>query len=83
MSKMMQIGLRGLGSSGKKDFDEARAWGSTLVTARDVHEKGTAEVSALIPQAKNYYITVDIDGLSPSVCPGTGSPRRAACCTSR
>ena len=75
VSKMMQIGLRGLGSSGKKDFEQARAWGSTLVTARDVHEKGAAGVAKLIPQAKNYYITVDIDGLDPSICPGTGSPQ--------
>lgn len=45
------------------------------MTARDVHEKGAAGVAALIPQAKNYYITVDIDGLDPSICPGTGSPQ--------
>ena len=32
-------------------------------------------MARLIPQAKNYYITVDIDGLDPSICPGTGSPQ--------
>lgn len=40
-----------------------------------MHEKGAAGVAGLIPQAKNYYITVDIDGLDPSICPGTGSPQ--------
>ncbi len=75
VGKMMQIGLRGLGSSGRSDFEEARAYGSLLVSAKEVHEKGVDKIARMIPDAKNYYITVDIDGLDPSICPGTGSPQ--------
>lgn len=75
VGKMMQIGLRGLGSSGRSDFEEARAYGSTLITAPQVRKEGIDSVIAQIPDAKYYYITVDIDGLDPSLCPGTGSPQ--------
>lgn len=75
VGKMMQIGLRGLGSSGPADFAEARAYGSTLVTAPQVRREGVEAIASLIPEAQHYYITVDIDGLDPSLCPGTGSPQ--------
>lgn len=75
VGKMMQIGLRGLGSSGREDFEEARAYGSTLVSAPLLHKKGIDAIIDMIPDAKYYYITVDIDGLDPSICPGTGSPQ--------
>lgn len=75
VGKMMQIGLRGLGSSGREDFEEARAYGSTLVSTPELRRRGVADVAASIPDATYYYITVDIDGLDPSLCPGTGSPQ--------
>lgn len=75
VGSMIQIGLRGLGSSGRADFEEARAWGSVLVPAPQVRREGVEAVAALIPDAPYYYITVDIDGLDPSLCPGTGSPQ--------
>ena len=28
----------------------------------------------LIPAGEKYYITIDIDGLDPSIAPGTGTP---------
>lgn len=75
VTKMVQFGLRGLGSSGKADFDEARAWGSRLVCARECERLGAGGCAALIPDARNYYVTIDIDGLDPAICPGTGSPQ--------
>lgn len=75
VGKMMQIGLRGLGSSGREDFEEARAYGSTLITTPQLRKEGMEAIINKIPEAKYYYITVDIDGLDPSLCPGTGSPQ--------
>lgn len=75
VSSMIQFGLRGLGSSGPDAFAEARAWGSILVPAPQVHRDGIEAATSLIPDAPYYYITVDIDGLDPSICPGTGSPQ--------
>lgn len=75
ITSMVQFGLRGLGSSGPTAFADARQWGSVLVPAPQVHRDGAEAACSLIPQAPCYYITVDIDGLDPSICPGTGSPQ--------
>lgn len=71
---MAQIGLRGIGSSKKSDFEDAKAYGSVLITAREADALGVQGVLEKIPQAKNYYITVDIDGFDSSIAPGVASP---------
>ena len=73
-TKMVQIGLRGLGSSRKSDWDDAKAFGSVIIPAREARKLGAENIIKMIPEAKNYYITIDIDGLDTSVARGTGSP---------
>ncbi|MCS7051184.1 MAG: arginase family protein, partial [Thermomicrobium sp.] len=53
---MVQIGLRGAGSGRAEEFAAARAWGSILIPARTVHERGAAWVLAQLPAADGYYI---------------------------
>lgn len=74
IGKMIQIGQRGYGSSKRTDWDDARAYGSKIIPARAVHEKGVAYVLSQIPQAKKYYITFDIDCYDISLVSGTGTP---------
>jgi len=74
IDKMVQIGLRGLGSSRREDFEDAKAYGSTLISSREVHEIGPAGVLSKIPKADHYYISIDIDGYDMSIAPGVGSP---------
>lgn len=74
VGSMVQLGLRGLGSSGPKAFREAKEWGSVLVSAPELRRDLEAALNR-IPDAPYYYITLDIDGLDPSICPGTGSPQ--------
>jgi agmatinase len=71
---MAQIGLRGIGSSRRRDFEDAVAYGSVLVTSRDVHRLGVDGVLSKIPKADKYYVTIDIDGYDISIAPGVGSP---------
>ena len=71
---MIQIGLRGLGSSKRSDFEDAEAYGSILVPAKEVHKIGPQEVLKKIPKAKKYFISLDIDGYDISIAPGVGSP---------
>ncbi len=71
---MTQIGLRGMGSSRKEDFDDARAYGSTLFTASEVRRAGPEEIIGAIKPAKAYYVTIDIDVFDISLATGTGSP---------
>lgn len=71
---MAQIGLRGMGSSKKEDFRAARNYGSVLISAREAAELGVKGVLERIPKAKNYYLTIDIDGFDMSIAPGVASP---------
>jgi len=71
---MAQLGIRGVGSSLKKDFDDARKFGSIIKSPKQIREHGIENISDFIPKADKYYVTIDIDGLDPSIAPGTGTP---------
>ena len=73
-SGMAQIGLRGFGSARKEEFDAARAYGSILVGAEELHTVGIDEILRRIPPAARYYITIDADGLDPTIAPGVAGP---------
>lgn len=74
VSGIAQIGLRGVGSARRVEYEAAKAYGSTIVGAMEVHELGVAEVLNRIPSADRYYITFDADALDPSIAPGVGAP---------
>lgn len=71
---MAQIGLRGIGSGKRSDFDDARKYGSVLISAREAERIGIDGILERIPRAKNYYFTIDIDGFDMSIAPGVASP---------
>ena len=71
---MTQMGIRNVSSSNRSDFNAARDAGSDIMSVRQVRELGVEGVLDRIPQGKNYYITIDIDGFDPSIAPGTGTP---------
>ncbi len=74
IDKMVQIGLRGLGSSRRQDFEDAMAYGSVLIPSKEVHKEGTEAVLKKIPKAEKYFVSIDIDGYDISIAPGVGSP---------
>lgn len=74
IGNMYQIGLRGLGSSRKEDFEDAKEYGSVLVTAKEVHDNGTEWVLDKIPEGGKYFLSIDIDGYDITLAPGVGSP---------
>ncbi|MFJ3073611.1 MULTISPECIES: agmatinase [Pseudomonas] len=71
---MTQMGIRNVSSSNRDDYDAARDAGSQILSVRDVRRLGPEGVLAKIPQGRDYYITIDIDGFDPSIAPGTGTP---------
>lgn len=71
---MVQIGLRGLGSSRKEDFEAAKEYNSKLISAKESLQLGIEGILAQIPQADKYYVTIDIDCFDISLATGTGSP---------
>ncbi|TQV78213.1 agmatinase [Exilibacterium tricleocarpae] len=78
--KMTQIGLRATGYSAG-DFDWSREQGATVIQAEDCWYRSLApvmdEVRQRIGPDTPTYLSFDIDGLDPSVAPGTGTPEPA------
>jgi len=71
---MTQLGLRGTGSARRAEVDAARAYGSRLYTAADVHARGLAPVLESVPADLPLYVTIDADGLDPAAMPGVMAP---------
>ena len=74
---MFQIGLRATGYAAE-DFDWARERGVRVVQAEECWYKSLAPLMAEIRESIGpdmpVYLSFDIDGLDPSVAPGTGTP---------
>ncbi len=68
------LGIRGVSSSNKSDYDAARAFGSKILSVRQIRHRGPEATLAEIPAGRRYYVTIDIDGFDPSIAPGTGTP---------
>jgi agmatinase len=73
VERIVQVGLRGVGSARAGDVEDARAAGNLLITARDVHERGPSSVLAAIPADASVFLSLDLDGLDPSVAPGVSA----------
>lgn len=76
-NKMVQIGLRTTGYAAD-DFDWSREQGVRVVPAEECWHKSLTplmeEVRKQIGPDTPVYLSFDIDGLDPSVAPGTGTP---------
>lgn len=66
---MVQVGMRGVGSARRAELEAATAYGSRIVTARDVHTEGVEAVIRHVPEGAKVVITLDCDGLDPSIMP--------------
>ena len=74
IGQIFQIGLRAQGSARPEDFEAAKAYGSNLVTAYELHDEGVQAILDRVPNGGNYYITVDADGLDPTYAPAVAGP---------
>ena len=72
-NKMVQLGIRCIRSR-EIDYNFAKSQGSQIFTRQDIRQKGVDEIVEKLPPLGNVYVSIDIDGLDPSIAPGTGSP---------
>jgi len=83
---MFQIGLRATGYAAE-DFDWARERGVRVVPAEECWYKSLEPLMAQVREAIGpdmpVYLSFDIDGLDPSVAPGTGTPEPGGLVTSQ
>jgi agmatinase len=71
---MVQIGARGLGSGEAWQIEDARRWGSHIVTMEDVRRDGIAAAIALIEPGAKVLLSIDCDGIDPAVLPAVNMP---------
>jgi agmatinase len=70
---MTHLGIRCVRSR-EDDYRAAKARGNLIFTRDQIRRLGTQLVLDQIPSMKYIYVTIDADGLDPSIAPGTGSP---------
>jgi len=70
---MTHLGIRDLRSR-EGDYNDALKFGAQIFTRQMIRERGTQAIIEAMPAMNNIYVSVDIDGLDPSIAPGTGSP---------
>lgn len=71
---IFQIGLRATGSARTEEVEAAKAYGAHLISAYELHDHGMEAVLARIPDRGRYYLTVDLDGMDPTIAPGVAGP---------
>lgn len=74
VERVVHVGLRGVGSARAEDVAASKARGNLLVRADDLHRHGTEWLLPQLSGAGRFFVTIDIDGLDPSIAPGTSAP---------
>ena len=75
IAPIIQCGIRSI-SQEEADYIAAHPDRVTVFFADDIHTGGRAHLQALAEAVadRNVYLTVDVDGLDPSLVPATGTP---------
>ncbi len=71
---IFQIGLRSAGSARPEEVEAALDYGAHLVTDIELQEIGMAAVLERVPAGGTYYLTVDADGMDPTIAPAVAGP---------
>jgi agmatinase len=74
IERIIQVGARGTGSARISDYEDACAAGVRFFFADAVHEHGIDPIIDAIDPGANVLLTVDCDGLDPSIMPAVIGP---------
>lgn len=74
VGRIVQVGLRGVGSARATDLEAAGAAGNLLVIARELRARGVAWLIDQIPADASVFVSFDLDGLDPSVVSAVSAP---------
>lgn len=72
--RIVQVGARGTGSARASDVQEALDAGNVIITAETLHEEGVVAATRHMEDDAPWFIILDVDGLDPTVAPGTSAP---------
>jgi agmatinase len=73
VKRIITAGVRGIKSKARK-YRESLAHGNLVFPMEQIYEQGIAPILKEIGELGNYNVSLDIDGLDPSIAPGTESP---------
>ena len=73
IDKIFQLGMRGIGSARTQEVDDAIAYGAKIFDAYEMHEIGIDAIIDQIPDGGPYYLTIDADGLDPTIMPAVNA----------
>lgn len=73
IDNIIQIGIRGIGSARSQEVDDALAYGAKIIDAYEMHDIGIDAVIDQIPDGGPYYLTIDADGIDPTIMPAVMS----------
>jgi agmatinase len=74
VARIVQVGLRGVGSARAQDVEDARAAGNVLVTAADIRERGIGAALEVLPgEPRSIVVSFDCDGLDPPAFPAVSA----------
>ncbi len=74
VGSIFQIGLRAQGSGRPADYQAAIDYGAHLISAYELHEVGVKAILDRIPNNGKYYLSIDADGMDPTVMPAVDGP---------
>ncbi|KRW96017.1 agmatinase [Paracoccus sp. MKU1] len=74
IDQIWQIGLRAAGSGRPDEVQAALDYGSHLVPDIELQEVGMQAILDRIPDGGNYYLTIDADGVDPTIMPAVAGP---------
>jgi agmatinase len=65
--------MRGIGSAREGEVRDARRYGADIIDAYEMHAIGIGKVLQRIPDGGPFYLTIDADGLDPTIMPAVMS----------
>jgi agmatinase len=71
---LIQIGMRGVGSARHQEVAAALDYGVQIFIAKNVNERGIEPILDLVPEGTACFVTIDCDGLDPSIMPAVKAP---------
>ncbi|MCS3426418.1 arginase family protein [Leucobacter aridicollis] len=74
VGQIVQVGARGTGSATPVDYEAAVAAGNVIVPMAEVRRTGIESVIERMNTDLPWFVTLDVDGLDPTIAPGTSCP---------
>ena len=74
IDEIFQIGLRSAGSARTQEVEAALAYGAHLISDTELQDVGMKVILDRIPDNGKYYLTIDADGVDPTIMPAVAGP---------